>query len=202
MKCFIIVNENIYKKYKEDILPLNARLFTNPYFYDLANYKTPSSLTGIIDYLKYFDEISIYTSSTFLDFVNILLIVSFFKEKNYQKKIEISYFLDYFKPFNEAVIIKNSFTINDFDNVDDILKKMKNNEKIDNIKLPLLGTNNYLNFYNLLSDNELFNLVVEELIDKYDNDLKVVAKNLESRYSNMALSSSFYEEKLKQLIGE
>ena len=44
--------------------------------------------------------------------------------------------------------------------------------------------------------------MVEELIDKYDNDIKVVAKNLESRYSNMALSSSFYEEKLKQLIGE
>ena len=93
MKCFIIVNENIYKKYKEDILPLNARLFTNPYFYDLANYKTPSSLTGIIDYLKYFDEISIYTSSTFLDFVNILLIVSFLKKKIIKKRLRFPIFL-------------------------------------------------------------------------------------------------------------
>ena len=31
----VIINKRIYENYKEDILPLSARLFCDPYFYEL-----------------------------------------------------------------------------------------------------------------------------------------------------------------------
>ena len=47
MKSHIIVNELIVKDYKDDILNLNVRLFTNDYYYDLDNYEIPLDLKGI-----------------------------------------------------------------------------------------------------------------------------------------------------------
>ena len=78
MKSHIIVNELIVKDYKDDILNLNVRLFTNKYYYDLDNYEIPLDLKGIENHLTFIDEVIIYTSTTFIDYVNVLLVLSFF----------------------------------------------------------------------------------------------------------------------------
>ena len=40
MKSYIVINKDIYLRYKEDILPLNPRIFDKPYFYELNDYET------------------------------------------------------------------------------------------------------------------------------------------------------------------
>ena len=47
MKSYIVINSSIYRKYKEDILPLNARLFCDEHFYNLDNYNVPLDLKGV-----------------------------------------------------------------------------------------------------------------------------------------------------------
>ena len=76
MKSHIIVNELIVKDYKDDILNLNVRLFTNKYYYELDNYEIPLDLKGIENHLTFIDEVIIYTSTTFIDYVNVLLVLS------------------------------------------------------------------------------------------------------------------------------
>ena len=80
MKSYIVINKKIYEKYKDDILPLSARLFCEPYFYDINNYEVPLDLKGLENFLAFTEEIEIYTTSTFLDFVNIILVLSFLKK--------------------------------------------------------------------------------------------------------------------------
>ena len=72
MKSNIVINKKIYEKYKDDILPLSARLFCEPYFYDIANYNVPLDLKGLENFLSFTKEIEIYTTTTFIDFVNII----------------------------------------------------------------------------------------------------------------------------------
>ena len=48
MKSYIVINSSIYSKYKEDILPLNARLFCDENFYNLDSYNVPLDLKCII----------------------------------------------------------------------------------------------------------------------------------------------------------
>ena len=75
MKSYIVINKKIYERYKEDILPLSARLFCEPYFYNISNYEVPLDLKGLENFLLFTEEIEIYTTSTFIDFVNILLLI-------------------------------------------------------------------------------------------------------------------------------
>ena len=91
MKSNIVINKKIYEKYKDDILPLSARLFCEPYFYDIANYNVPLDLKGLENFLSFTKEIEIYTTTTFIDFVNILLVLSFLKEKSYSGNVKINY---------------------------------------------------------------------------------------------------------------
>ena len=93
MESHIIINEKIYQSYKEDILPLNARLFTTQYFYNLKEYEVPLDLKGILTYLPYIKKITLYTTASFIDFVNVLLVLSFLKENNYKNEIIINYYL-------------------------------------------------------------------------------------------------------------
>ena len=53
MNTHIIINKKIYENYKDEILPLSARLFCDEYFYELENYAQPIELTGIKNYLSY-----------------------------------------------------------------------------------------------------------------------------------------------------
>ena len=83
MNTHIIIDKNVYIKFKDDIITLNPRLFCDEHFYKLNDYKTPLDLSGIQNYLTYTDIIELHTLSTFIDFVNILLVLSFLKENNY-----------------------------------------------------------------------------------------------------------------------
>ena len=38
MDINIVINKDIYLTYKDEILKLNARIFSEPYFYDIENY--------------------------------------------------------------------------------------------------------------------------------------------------------------------
>ena len=201
MKNYIVINSNIYQHYKDEILPLNARLFTEPYFYNLASYQTPFDLKGLQNYLSYVDSIEIMGSSSFLDFTNLLLVLSYLKQNNYQKEIIVSYYFLGKNKLNDAMLSSIKLDINDLNDVDVILDCLKNKQKINNLNLKIPGFINYVNFINLLNDKDLFKMMLEdeyELIEDEETDL---ASYLESKYETMGLNKQFYEDYLKE-IGE
>ena len=200
MKNYIIINSSIYNKYKEDILPLNARLFCDPYFYDIENYKTPLDLKGIENYLLFIDEIIIYTTSTFVDFVNILLVLAFLKEKEYKGKVSINYVMLHQVKLKDSVFVNITLTNKDYDRVADFLSAIKKKEEIKDFNIKLPGAINYINFYNMLADSEKFIMTLQEVIDECDEDIIEVSNYLFDNYSNMGLSKEFYLEYLKKYM--
>ena len=117
MKSYIVVNKDIYLKYKDEILPLNPRLFDTPYFYNLSEYKTPLDLSGISNFLSFTDEVVIYACSTFIDFVNILLVLNFLKENNYQGEVTIKYVFMQHNSLTKSIFVNSKLTQVDYDNV-------------------------------------------------------------------------------------
>ena len=87
MKSHILVNPLILKKYKDDVLSLNIRTFTDQYYYNLNDYETPLDLKGIENYLMFIEEINIYCSTTFIDYVNVLLVLSFLRSNSFKNNV-------------------------------------------------------------------------------------------------------------------
>ena len=156
MKSHIIVNESIIKDYKDDILNLNVRLFTNDYYYDLDNYEIPLDLKGIENHLSFMDEVIIYVYTTFIDYVNVLLVLSFLRSNSYKNKVTVKYFNFTEKDFNKDNFLNISLTNKEYDNVDYLLTllKLKKYIKEDLVKLP--GSYNFVNFINMINNKENF----------------------------------------------
>lgn len=202
MKSYIVVNQDIYLKYKDEILPLNPRLFKEPYFYSLSEYEIPFDLKGISNYLSFTDEIIIYACSTFIDFVNILLILSFLKDNNYQGKVIIKYVLNKGKCLKDSVLVNSELTLKDYDNVNELINIIKNNKPLPRNDFKVVGYLSYVNFYNMIIDYDTFSLVVEDLIEDLEDDVDAIAMYLCDRYNNMGLSKEFYISYLKKYMGE
>ena len=200
MKSYIVINSSIYSKYKEDILPLNARLFCDENFYNLDSYNVPLDLKGIENYLIFIDEIEVYTTSTFIDFVNILLILDFLKTKEYKGKVIINYVMLSSKKLKDSILVNTTLTNNEYDNVADFLLSLKNKEEIKNFNIKLPGSINYINFYNMLVDSDKFIMTLQDVIDECDEDIDEVTDYLFDNYSNMGLSKEFYLEYLKNYM--
>lgn len=200
MKSYIVINSSIYSKYKEDILPLNARLFCDENFYNLDSYNVPLDLKGIENYLIFIDEIEVYTTSTFIDFVNILLILDFLKTKEYKGKVIINYVMLSSKKLKDSILVNTTLTNNEYDNVADFLLSLKNKEEIKNFNIKLPGSINYINFYNMLVDSDKFIMTLQDVIDECDEDIDEVTDYLFDNYSNMGLSKEFYLEYLKKYM--
>lgn len=200
MKSYIVINSSIYSKYKEDILPLNARLFCDENFYSLDSYNVPLDLKGIENYLIFIDEIEVYTTSTFIDFVNILLILDFLKTKEYKGKVIINYVMFSSNKLKDSILVNTTLTNNEYDNVADFLLSLKNKEEIKNFNIKLPGSINYINFYNMLVDSNKFIVTLQDVIDECDEDIDEVTNYLFDNYSNMGLSKEFYLEYLKKYM--
>lgn len=200
MKSYIVINSSIYSKYKEDILPLNARLFCDENFYNLDSYNVPLDLKGIENYLIFIDEIEVYTTSTFIDFVNILLILDFLKTKEYKGKVIINYVMFSSNKLKDSILVNTTLTNNEYDNVADFLFSLKNKEEIKNFNIKLPGSINYINFYNMLVDSDKFIMTLQDVIDECDEDIDEVTDYLFDNYSNMGLSKEFYLEYLKKYM--
>ena len=200
MKSYNVINSSIYSKYKEDILPLNARLFCDENFYNLDSYNVPLDLKGIENYLIFIDEIEVYTTSTFIDFVNILLILDFLKTKEYKGKVIINYVMLSSKKLKDSILVNTTLTNNEYDNVADFLLSLKNKEEIKNFNIKLPGSINYINFYNMLVDSDKFIMTLQDVIDECDEDIDEVTDYLFDNYSNMGLSKEFYLEYLKKYM--
>lgn len=200
MKSYIVINSSVYSKYKEDILPLNARLFCDENFYNLESYNVPLDLKGIENYLIFIDEIEVYTTSTFIDFVNILLILDFLKTKEYKGKVIINYVMFSSKKLKDSILVNTTLTNNEYDNVADFLLSLKNKEEIKNFNIKLPGSINYINFYNMLVDSDKFIMTLQDVIDECDEDIDEVTDYLFDNYSNMGLSKEFYLEYLKKYM--
>ena len=200
MKSYIVINSSIYSKYKEDILPLNARLFCDENFYNLDSYNVPLDLKGIENYLIFIDEIEVYTTSTFIDFVNILLILDFLKTKEYKGKVKINYVMFNSNKLKDSILVNTTLTNNEYDNVADFLLSLKNKEEIKNFNIKLPGSINYINFYNMLVDSDKFIMTLQDVIDECDEDIDEVTDYLFDNYSNMGLSKEFYLEYLKKYM--
>ena len=201
MELNIIINKRIYENYKEDILPLSARLFCDPYFYELKTYSHPFDLKGIQTYLKFTRNVILHTTSTFIDFVNILLVLSFLKENGYNNQVTINYYMLNQKSLDKALFISLKQSSNDYNNVDELLNNIKNDKTINNnnlINLP--GLINFINFYNLLIDKEKFLLVFEEIIEQNDENIDRIANYLYEKYSNMGLDLNFYINHLTNIL--
>ena len=198
MKTHIVINKRIYENYKDEILPLSARLFCDEYFYDLKNYKQPVELNGIKNYLLYTKQITIYTTATFLDFVNVLLVLSFLKENNYQNDIIINYYLLNSKTLDEALFMSTNLKGNELEPVETLLSNIKNKNKLTNVSLKLPGMINYINFFNMISDKENFNFYFQELIEECEDDIEELAECLYEKYNNMGLNKQFYLDLIKE----
>ena len=200
MKSYIVINSSIYRKYKEDILPLNARLFCDEHFYNLDNYNVPLDLKGIENFLIFTDEIEVYTTSTFIDFINILLILDFLKSKEYKGKVKINYVMFNSNKLKESILVNTTLTNIDYDNVADFLLSIKKKEEIKGFNIKLPGSINNIIFYNMLIDSNKFIMTLEDVIDEYEEDIDEVASYLFENYSNMGLSKDFYLEYLKKYM--
>lgn len=200
MNIHIIINKNIYSKFKDNIIILNPRLFCEPNFYSLENYQTPFDLQGISSYLKYNDIIELHSTSTFLDFINVLLVLSFLKSNNYEGKIIINYYVLYENDYKKARFINITLTKNDYTKVDELLNSFIRETKINNISLKIPGFLNYINFFNMLIDNEKFILSLNEVIEQYDEDVSLIASYLEEKYSNMGLNKEYYLKYLNKYL--
>lgn len=198
MKYHIINNYDIFKDYKSELVNLNIRLFGEPYFYNLKSYQVPIELNGLINYLSYVEEIVIYSTATFIDFINILLILSFLKNNNYQGKVLINYLLLKKQNIKDAIFTKTIISINDFIDVDLVLANITNNQEVKNHKVNILGYANYINFYNMLLDSNKFLMNIDEMLEEVEEDESKLANYLAMRYSNMGLSEKFYDQYLKE----
>lgn len=200
MKSHIIVNELIIKDYKDDILNLNVRLFTNKYYYDLDNYEIPLDLKGIENHLAFIDEVIIYVSTTFIDYVNVLLVLSFLRSNSYKNKVTVKYFNFTEKDFNKDNFLNISLTNKEYDNVDYLLTllKLKKYIKEDLVKLP--GSYNFVNFINMINNKENFIESLKETIEHFDEDIDNIASYLANKYSFIGLNKNYYIEYLEKFM--
>ncbi|MDY2889802.1 MAG: hypothetical protein SOU19_09620 [Candidatus Caccosoma sp.] len=202
MNYNIIVNKRIYECYKDDFITLNARMFTNEYFYDIDSYKNDLALKGISNYLAFTKEIVIYATSSFIDFVNILLILSYLKESNYDNTIIVKYYLLNQASITDAKIAEIKLASKDYLNVNLLINQIKSFKKATVYDVKLIGINNFLNFYNMLVDYDKFLLSLDEVIEEKDLNKKEIASYLYEKYSNMGLSMEFYQNYLKKVCDE
>lgn len=196
----IIVNKDIYKNYKDSFISLNARLFTEQYFYELNTYEIPLDLKGIEMYIQYNDQIDIYSSTTYIDFINVLLVLSFLRKNNYQKKVVIHYckFID--KSLEKSNFLNITLKSNDYSNVDLLLFEIKKGKIIKQELINLPGSHNFINFHNMINDNQKFMLSLQEVIEEFDEDIDDIANYLYEKYSNFALSKEYYINYLKKFM--
>lgn len=199
MNYNIIVNKKIYECYKDDFITLNVRMFTKEYFYDIASYKDDLAIKGISNYLAFTKEIVVYATSSFIDFVNILLVLSFLKENNYDKTIIVKYYLLDQITINNAKIAEVSLTSKDYLNINLLINQIKGFKKATVYDVKLIGINNFLNFYNMLVDSDKFLLSLDEVIEEKDLNSEEIATYLYEKYSNMGLSKEFYQNYLKKV---
>jgi len=192
MKNNVIVNELIYKNYKDEVIDLNPRLFTTPYFYSLNTYTTPIDLSGMEHYLKYSEEVIIYATSSFIDFVNILLVLSYLKANNYTKNVTVNYYLSRTNKLDKDLLISKTLNSQDYLDVNDILMSLKENKKITSKGNYLAGMLNYVSFFNTLADSDLlFSIIEDELEDEYDYNNAV--QYLVDKYANMGINKEYFE---------
>lgn len=199
MNYNIIVNKKIYECYKDDFITLNVRMFTKEYFYDIASYKDDLAIKGISNYLAFTKEIVVYATSSFIDFVNILLVLSFLKENNYDKTIIVKYYLLDQITINNAKIAEVSLTSKDYLNINLLINQIKGFKKATVYDVKLIGINNFLNFYNMLVDSDKFLLSLDEVIEEKDLNSEEISTYLYEKYSNMGLSKEFYQNYLKKV---
>lgn len=202
MNYNIIVNKKIYECYKDDFITLNARMFTNEYFYNIDSYKDDLALKGITNYLVFAKEIIIYATSSFIDFVNVLLVLSFLKENNYDKTVIVKYYLLNQQSIKNAKIAEIKLTSKDYLNINLLINQIKNFKKATVYDVKLIGINNFLNFYNMLVDFDKFLLSLDEIIEEKDLNNEEIASYLYEKYSNMGLSKEFYQSYLKKVCDE
>ncbi len=196
MEYHIIVNSNVYKKYKDEIIKLNVRLFCDDNYTNIKNYIPPIDLTGIIDYLPYCEKIFIESTTTFLDYINILLILSFLNAHDYTKKVIINYYNLQEKNYNKAVFTSLLLKKEDYMDIKILIKCLMENIKLPKLILQIPGSINFINFHNNLVDKELFKSLIAEDIDKFDGDIDEIAAYLENRFSQFNLSKKFYKDYL------
>ena len=199
MNYNIIVNKRIYECYKDDFITLNVRMFTKEYFYDIASYKDDLAIKGISNYLAFTKEIVIYATTSFIDFVNSLLVLSYLKENNYDKTIIVKYYLLDQIAINNAKIAEVRLTSKDYLNINLLINQIKGFKKATVYDVKLIGINNFLNFYNMLVDSDKFLLSLDEVIEDKDLNSEEIATYLYEKYSNMGLSKEFYQNYLKKV---
>ena len=200
MKSYIVVNKDIYLKYKDEILPLNPRLFKEPYFYFLNEYEVPFDLKGITSYLNFVEEVEIYACSTFIDFVNILLILSFLKANNYSGKVNIKYVFMQHNNLAKSIFVNTELTSKDYDEVDKVLTLLKLAQPLPSFEFKVIGYLSYVNFYNMIIDQDKFMLSIDEVIEDFEDDIDEIASYLEKKYSNMGLNKEFYKSYLEKYM--
>ena len=199
MDINIVINKDIYLTYKDEILKLNARIFSEPYFYDIENYKNPFDLEGIDRFIQYVDNVIIHATSSFLDYVNIILILAYLYDMNYKNKVCIDYYIIGDFAYDKAIITKKELKASDFENINKIKNSLINKERIDDT-LPIPGSIGFNNFYNQLLEPELFIEGLDEIIEECNGDIDNISSYLENKYANMGLSKDYFAKLLEKYL--
>lgn len=194
----IIVNPLVLQRYRSELAPLNVRLFLEPYFYTLKDYQRPLDLEGMHNYLSYVTNVNIYTSATFIDFVNILLVLSYLYSENYQGEVHVYFTLLNKSNLKEAIFATSKLVLSDYQEVDQILQKISDKQPINNLKINLTGFINYLNFYNNLIDSQRFLMNIDEILEELEDDEFALPAYFANKYANMGLDETFYQNYLKE----
>ena len=93
-------------------------------------------------------------------------------------------------------------TLKDYENVDELITLLKENKPLPRIDFKVVGYLSFVNFYNMIVDEDMFSLTVEELMEDFEDDIDEIASYLSNKYSNMGLNNEFYISYLKKYMGE
>ena len=198
MDYHIIVNSKIYQTYKQDILKMNVRMFTDANFYNIRNYQDPIDLLGIKEYLSFCERIYIDTCSSFLDFINILLILNFLNNNNYQGPVFVCYYSCANPNYEKALLMKTILFANDYNQVSKMIENIKNNQRTEDLVNKLPGSINFINFYNSLTNKDLFMSLIEDEVEEFEGDNEEIAAYLVTKYNQFGLDYDFFYKYLNE----
>lgn len=200
MEINIVVSKDLYQTYKKELYALSPRLFCDEYFYQFPDYENPIELNGMQSFLSFVTKVHLYATSSFLDFINILLVCDFLISNHYAGWIHIGYALKQNKPFNQSIYAESTLSLQDMKEVPMVIQAIKQKKEVHQHIPKILGFDSFIQFYNQTLDVEFFKEINEELLNLDNIDEKVAF--LMEKYSQFHLNKEYYETLLKEMNEE
>lgn len=197
MEMHVIVNREIYLSYKKDVYHLSPRLFCEEYFYQFPTYEVPVELTGMKPFLPFVQQVVVYATASFTDFINLLLLLDFLWTNQYVGSIQIHYVFKQNRPLIASYYASVTLERFDYMNVSSVLQSIMQKKEVCHRIKKIPGFDSYIQFYNLCLNQSLFREVHESIFEMDDKEEQLAA--LSEKYSHFHFKMEYLKELLKNM---